>query len=135
MYRSTRDHSVLNVAAGADASRYLFEADGRLHVVSEMDEIVYEKVEPWMPSVAELAAFVGDYSSDEAEVTLTIASENGKLVLHRRPDTKIALSPTYRDGFQAPNLGSVRFLRDASGKVTSLSVGEARVWDLRFRKR
>jgi CubicO group peptidase (beta-lactamase class C family) len=135
MYRSTRDHSVLNLAAGADASHYLFEDGGRLRVVSEMDETVYEKVEPWTPSAADLAALTGDYVSDEAEVTLTIAIDDGKLVLRRRPDTKIALRPTYRDGFQAAGMGSVRFLRDPSGKVTELSVGEARVWDLRFRRR
>jgi len=135
MYRSTRDHSVLNVAAGADASHYLFEDGGRLRVLSEMDEIVYEKVEPWTPSAADLAALAGDYASDEAEVTLTIAMEDGKLVARRRPDTKIALGPTYRDGFQAPGMGSMRFLRNSSGKVTELSVGESRVWDLRFRKK
>jgi hypothetical protein len=43
--------------------------------------------------------------------------------------------PTYRDGFLTPGVGFVRFLRDASGKVTEMSVSQERVWDLRFRKR
>jgi len=123
-----------HVAEGGDAARYRFEEGGRLRVVSEADETVYQRVEQWAPSGTEIAAFAGEYVSDEAEVTLTVAPEDGKLVLRRRPGTKIPLSPAYRDGFQAAGLGSVRFLRDRSGKVTELSVGEARVWDLRFRK-
>src|SRR5207247_8495529 len=80
MYRSTRDHSVLNLAAGADAGRNLFEPGNRLRVVTEQDEIVYEKVDRWTPAPAELAAFAGSYTSDEAEVTLTVAVENDRLV-------------------------------------------------------
>jgi CubicO group peptidase (beta-lactamase class C family) len=135
MYRSTRDHVILNVAADADASHYVFEEGGRLRVVGEMDEVVLDKVEPWTPSASELAAFAGEYTSDEAEVTLTIAVENGGLVVRRRPDTRIALGPAYRDGFQSPDLGSIRFLRSVSGNVTELSVGQGRVWDLRFRRK
>ena len=93
----------------------------------------YEKVERANPTAAELEALEGQYTSDEAEVTLRVAVENGRLVIHRRPDTVIPLAPTYRDGFSS-SMGSVRFLRDSAGKVTELSVGESRVWDLRFRK-
>jgi hypothetical protein len=135
MYRSLRDHSVLHLAEGADAARFRFDDGGRLRVVSESDEIRYEKVDAWSPTAKDLAAFTGEYTSDEAEVTLTVAPENGKLMLRRRPDTTIPLIPTYRDGFMATGLGSVRFLRDGTGKVTELSVGEARVWDLRFRRK
>lgn len=134
MYRSLRDHSVMSLAAGADAARYRFEAGDRLRVISEQDEVVYEKVQPWTPSSADLAQFAGDYASDEAEVTITVSLENGRLIALRRPDTRLTLAPTYKDGFNAPGLGSVRFLRDASGKVTEMSIGESRVWDLRFRK-
>jgi len=83
---------------------------------------------------ADLPAFTGVYTNGEAEVTFTIALENDRLVAHRRPDTVLTLTPTYKDGFNAPGLGSVRFLRDATGKVTEMSIGESRVWDLRFRR-
>jgi CubicO group peptidase (beta-lactamase class C family) len=134
MYRSTRDHSVMNVAAGADASRYRFEAGDRLRVVTEGDEVVWEKVERWTPSAPDLQSFAGEYASDEAGVTLTIAVENGGLVVRRRPDTRILLAPTYKNGFNAPGLGSVRFLSDDAGRIAELSVGESRVWDLRFHR-
>ena len=45
----------------------------------------------------------------------------------------IALTPTYRDGFSS-TLGSVRFMRDSTGRVSELSLGEQRVWDMRFRR-
>ena len=46
-----------------------------------------------------------------------------------------ALADEDRDAFAAPGLGVVRFLRDASGRVTEASVSQERVWDLRFKKR
>ena len=129
MYRSLRDHSVVRVAAD---SRNEFSGD-RMRVRSEMDGGTwYERVEPWTPTPADLASLAGEYSSDEAEVTLRVALEHAQLVIHRRPDASIVLTPTYKDAFNS-SLGVVRFLRDSAGKVTGLSVSESRVWDLRFR--
>ena len=131
LYRSLRDHSVMTLAPGNPRAE--FAPNGELSIVSETDTVRYEKVERANPTAAELEALEGQYTSDEAEVTLRVAVENGRLVIHRRPDTVIPLAPTYRDGFSS-SMGSVRFLRDSAGKVTELSVGESRVWDLRFRK-
>ena len=75
----------------------------------------------------------GEYTSDEAEVTLRVSLEQDRLVIHRRPDSKIELTPTYRDGFSS-SLGSVRFIRDATGRAIEMSIGEQRVWDLRLRR-
>ena len=45
---------------------------------SEMDGGTwYEWVEPWTPAPADLASLAGEYSSDEAEVTLRVALEHG----------------------------------------------------------
>ncbi len=95
--------------------------------------IYYEKVEHWTPTATELEGMTGEYASDEAEVTFQVALEKDHLVIHRRPDSSIVLTPTYRDGFSS-SIGSVRFLRDSAGRVTELSVGEQRVWDMRFRR-
>jgi len=99
-----------------------------MRVLTEGDEgNWYERVEPWNPAAAELARFVGEYTSDEAEATFGVVLEDGRLVMHRRPDGVFPLTPTYRDGFSCA-LGSVRFLGE------EMSLGESRVWDLRFRK-
>ncbi len=91
----------------------------------------FERVAPATPDAAALAAYAGTYSSDEVEVTLTVAVENGDLVVRRRPDTKEALTPVYADAFES-EIGFVRFRRDASGAVTGLSLGDGRAWDVRF---
>ncbi|MCU1261734.1 MAG: hypothetical protein JWO80_4619, partial [Bryobacterales bacterium] len=39
----------------------------------------------------------------------------------------------YRDAFRC-SLSSVRFLRDSTGRIAEMSIGEPRVWDLRFRR-
>lgn len=93
----------------------------------------FDRVERARPSPANLEALVGTYTSDEAEVSLVVAIEAGRLVIRRRPNTTIPLTPTYADGF-AGSIGHVRFLRDATGKVTHLSIGRDRLWDLRFAK-
>ena len=79
------------------------------------------------------AAYVGTYASDEIETVLTVATDGDTLVIRRRPDTTIKLTPVYADAFRAgEGLGFVIFRRDRSGRVTSLSVVQDRVWDLRF---
>jgi hypothetical protein len=82
------------------------------------------------------AQLSGTYISDEAETTLKAVLENHALVLKRRPDTTIALTPVYPDAFAADHgLGTVVFRRDASGRVSGLSVLQDRVWDMRFQRK
>jgi hypothetical protein len=85
------------------------------------------------PMPANLTAYTGEFYSPDAETTLTVVVEEGRLFALRRP-TRIALTPaTGADTFSAGGgLGTVRFLRDDTGRVTQLSVQQARVYDLRF---
>jgi len=64
---------------------------------------------------------------------MTAVVEDGGLVLKRRPDTTIKLTPLYADAFSGGSLGIVIF-RHAAGRPTEFSVVEDRVWDLRFKK-
>jgi len=162
LYRSVRDHETIAIelkngtlqiahrgaltplsanqfSMGENGPVAEFESDAsgkvvRLRLASEVDEgNYYEKVDAAQPGARDLEAMTGEYSSDEAEVTLRVAVENGRLVIHRRPDTVIPLTATYRDGFSS-SLGSVRFIRDTEGRVIEMSIGEQRVWDLRLRR-
>jgi CubicO group peptidase (beta-lactamase class C family) len=127
LYRSVRDNRTVNVDSPTPNQRF---ADGKMMISNPTyGEDIWERVDQWVPS--DLTAFTGSYASDEAETVLTVTLESGKLTLHRRPNSSFPLKPTYTDAFDSP-LGSVRFLRDAAGKITALSVGEPRVWDLRF---
>jgi len=86
------------------------------------------------PSAAQLNALTGSYWSDEAETMLVAAVDQGSLVLQRRPDTVIKLTAIAPDKFRG-SIGTVTFMRNASGAVDSLSVNQDRVWDLRFAKK
>ena len=127
LYRSTRDNITIKVDSSKPGQRF---ANGKMTIPNPTyGEDIWKRVDPWTP--ADLTAFTGAYSSDEAETVLTIAVDSGKLTIHRRPDASFPLTPTYNDAFNS-SLGSIRFERGASGKVVALHVGESRVWDLAF---
>jgi CubicO group peptidase (beta-lactamase class C family) len=94
---------------------------------------IFDKVEHSKPTQAEMQAMIGDYVSDEAETTLKVVFTPKGLEIHQRPDTVYPLKPTYTDGFEC-ELGSIRFVRDTSGRVTGMSLSDSRMWDLRLKK-
>jgi hypothetical protein len=162
LYRSVRDHRTLSVeltndelrvggetvlkplsantfTASEGGRRVEFETDAsgrvlRLHFDTVTDEgNVYEKVDPAHPSLADLEAMMGEYASDEAETALRVTLDGNQLVMLQKPDHRIPLVPTYQDGFSS-SLRSRRFLRDGTGRVTELSIGSERLWDIRFHR-
>jgi CubicO group peptidase (beta-lactamase class C family) len=82
-------------------------------------------------SPAQLQAYAGEYHSPDVESTWTVVVEGDQLVLRRRPDLRSVLRPTGADEFAGPG-GTLRFHRDAAGRVTQLGISQARVFDLRF---
>jgi CubicO group peptidase (beta-lactamase class C family) len=87
------------------------------------------------PDPARLWELSGTYWSDDAEVTIVMRVENGRLVAFRKPNSEIALTATAPDKFRGATLGAITFRRDASGRVNGFSVAQERVWDLRFERR
>jgi hypothetical protein len=154
LYRNTETREPLSIVTGADgvraaegpalvaqsASRFQ-SADGRtwelngsdLRVVDQYGSVFsYARVEPARPGAAELQPFTGSYASDEANVALTLAVDGGTLVIRRSPGTTLPLTPAYADVFTSPELGTVVFKRDDSGRVQEFAVVQERVWALRF---
>ncbi len=152
MYRRVRDNTVgeLRVSNGklmferqtliplgasefaAGQNKFVF-ANSRFTQATPDGDVIYERVEPAHPSDADLAALAGKYESAETASSVAVAAKGGELTLAIGWNKPIRLRPTFRDGFVMENRGtSIVFHRDPSGKVTSLSAGEDRVWDLRF---
>ncbi|MGA8026034.1 MAG: hypothetical protein WB992_02740, partial [Bryobacteraceae bacterium] len=138
LYRGAHDHSTLKVEYTNGKftfdgypveAKVRFEDDKMFASNPVYGEEIFDRVEPWTP--ANLSAFAGVYSSDEAETVLTVVVEDGKLAIHRHPNSSLPLEPTYADAFKC-SLGGVRFLRDATGKIVALILSGPRVWDLRF---
>ncbi|MGE5361194.1 MAG: serine hydrolase domain-containing protein, partial [Bacteroidales bacterium] len=112
-----------------------FDATGLLSAMAENGtKQTYERVEPVRPTPSQLNAYEGTYWSDDAETLLTVVLEGDELKVTRRPDTRIAMKPLYRDAFVAPGLGLIRFRRNAQNRVAGLSIVLDRVWDMRFQR-
>jgi hypothetical protein len=98
-------------------------------------DIAYERVEPAHQSDSELAPLAWKYESGETGSMLTVAAKAGELTLTIGWNKPVRLRPTFRDAFMMETRGgaaSIVFHRDQAGKVTGLSAGDDRVWDLRF---
>ena len=78
-----------------------------------------------------LADYTGTYESPELGVRYEVRVSGSLLLLHFPPDPDQVLSPVYEDGFGAPG-GTVRFVRDAPGRVTEFQVFAGRVRRVRF---
>jgi len=117
----------------ANGSRVRFDGNGKASITDEFGTVdQLEKVTRATPSEADLAAYAGAYESPEAEVALRAVVERGRLVLKRRPATKLMLTPLYADAFSAPGLGTVIFHRDANRRPVEFVVSQERVWALTF---
>jgi hypothetical protein len=154
MYRKVRDNTVTEVRVkdgklmfgpqtlipvgaaefSSGQNKFLFN-DGRLRQETPDGDVAYERVETVHPSDSELTSLAGKYESGEAGSTITIAAQAGELTLTIGWNKPIHLRPTFRDAFLMEAGGgatSIVFHRDQAGKVTGLSAGDDRVWDLRF---
>lgn len=116
----------------ANGTAYEFDGTGTLRIRDRFNLTTYDKQPAAAPAAADLQAYAGSYVSDEVEVALRIVAEGSTLVALRRPDARLVLTPVYKDAFSSPALGHVVFRRDASGRVTALSIVEERMWDVRF---
>ena len=116
----------------AQRQTYEFDARDGVRTTDAFRRVdTYERAPAAKTAAEDLRDFAGSYVSDEAETTLTAVIDGSALVIRRRPDTTLKLTPVYADAFTAPQLGLVIFRR-TGGRVTGLSVVQDRVWDLRF---
>jgi hypothetical protein len=94
----------------------------------------YEPVAEFAPTAGQLDAYAGTYHSDDAETTLVVAVEDGRLVARRRPDARFELEPIHEDAFNAGSLGRIRFDRGADGRADAFGMRQGRVYDMRFQR-
>jgi len=81
----------------------------------------YRRAQPYAPTAADLAAFAGDYESDELKAVIQLVPGKGGLV-GRINDSRgdgLEFRPVDRDTFQRGML-TIRFRRDTTGKVMGL---------------
>jgi CubicO group peptidase (beta-lactamase class C family) len=114
---------------------YAFGSNGTLTVTDSFGSVQrYARIAAGEAAAKPLSDYAGTYESDEAEVSMAAAVVDGALVLRRRPDAVLRLTPVYADAFESP-MGFIRFHRDPTGRITAFGVTNDRVWDLRFTRR
>lgn len=89
-------------------------------------ERVFKRLDAPRPSAAALAAFSGQYSSDEADMTYTVRIVDGVLKLSWARQYDVALEAIGGDRFVGTR-GTVTFTRNASAEVDGLTISNRRL--------
>lgn len=92
---------------------------------------LFQRMQPFSPTKAQLAAFAGTYRSSELDTDMRITANDTSLVLGGRRPGSIVMRPIYADAFRG-DAGVLEFSRDATGRVTGLVINAGRVRALRF---
>ena len=95
------------------------------------DTAVFAETHAEPLTATRLAEYAGTYTSEELDVQLVVAVKGDSLLLRRRPADEMVMRPMYDDDFETP-IGSLRFSRDASGRITGFGVYNGRIRDVRF---
>ena len=97
--------------------------------------IVFQAVEPFAPTPADLAAYAGTFYSEELDMTFHLSVEKDRLVLRtRRQHEPVPLDPVFADAFRGPGVPMLRFTRTGE-EVTDFSTGNARARNLGFTRK
>jgi len=120
---------------GGNQLRFTFDKNGNPMSAETVDtdgEVRrYALEKEWTPTTEELASFKGDWFSEEAGATYTVAVDGGKAFVKQRPATNFTLQPLYKDHFDVAGY-VLWFTRDRNGKVTGMHVGASRMRDMPF---
>ena len=122
-------------SAGGNQLKFTSDSDGKPMSAENIDsnrEVTrFVPEREWTPTPADLASFKGDWFSEEAGATFTIAVDADKTFIKQRPTLSLLMQPLYKDHFAVQGY-VVWFTRDKTGKVNSLHVGTSRMRDMPF---
>lgn len=116
-----------------NGSRFAFAGAGAAREVRVTDEdgVASRFVLNEAPAAARLADFVGTYESPEVGARYVVRTVDGQLRVAFPPAADEVLTPLYRDGFSGRGR-TIRFVRDATGRVTELRIFAGRVRHVKF---
>jgi CubicO group peptidase (beta-lactamase class C family) len=110
-------------------------ASGYLLRIGTWDSVRFVREAPWQPDAKALAAYAGEWTSDETDGTWTITRRGDTLHVTGLQGDGGPLVPRYRDTFSSPGTGWLAtFTRDARGRVTGLLLGAGRTRTVTFRR-
>lgn len=122
-------------SAGDTQLKFTLDKDGKpvsAETVNSNDEVTRFLPEmEWTPTSQDLVSMKGDWYSEEAGATFTVAIDAEKLFIKQRPATSLLMQPLYKDHFAVQGY-VVWFTRDKNGKINLLHVGASRMRDMPF---
>jgi CubicO group peptidase (beta-lactamase class C family) len=122
-------------AIGSNQLKFTFDGNGKPVSAETVDgDGEVRRFTPeagWTPTPEEFASLTGDWFSEEAGATYTVAIDNGKAFIKQRPATSLPMLPLYKDHFDVQGY-VVWFTRDNNGKVSGMHVGASRMRDMPF---
>lgn len=128
-----------NRFAGTDAAsiEFMTHKTGVSMQIARVNETptVYERVAPYEPGSADLAAFAGRYFSEELDASYGLAPRDGQLFVTFPNGREYALLPTYRDSFTTTGGTQFEFHRDGARNVDSFSIQANRIRGVCFTRR
>ena len=110
---------------------------GGMKATLEMDGVAFfagSRIEEPHLSGASLTEFVGLYRSGELDATYNLSIDKGSLMLRTNWNPPLKLSPIVQDEFDSGDFGTLVFHRDASHRVSGLSVFSVRVRNVGFER-
>ncbi|THD81319.1 MAG: serine hydrolase [Phenylobacterium sp.] len=112
---------------------YRLRPDGTIeeHIALSGLTVLHRPAQRVTPSAAELASLAGAYHSDELDVTYRLAVRGAAVVLSSLRSDPIPFFAADADHFENPQ-ARLTVLRDASGKVTGLTIATGRIKGLVF---
>jgi CubicO group peptidase (beta-lactamase class C family) len=128
------DQDRFRAPAGGPTLAFVNESNGppRMDVVSPTNERTpYSRMPAPRTDAGTIAAYVGDYYSDELDVTWSIVVDKGTVIIRRRAVPDWPVQPAFLDAFVTPR-GVLRFGRDDRGRVTGFVIGGGRVTGFKF---
>jgi CubicO group peptidase (beta-lactamase class C family) len=121
--------------AGGNELKFTLDKDGQLvsaEVIDSNREVRrFLPEKEWTPTAADMISFKGDWFSEEAGATFTVAVDADKLFITQRPATSLQMQPLYKDHFNVEGY-VVWFTRDKNGNVDRMHVGASRMRDMPF---
>lgn len=84
-------------------------------------------------NVDQLAGYIGNYYSDELQVTYKLVLEDGKLYIRHRSASQDYLKPRLSNVFRVSNV-TLHFNRNDENKISDFTVNTRRVGNIHFVK-
>ncbi len=104
--------------------------------VENQQPVTLEAIEIVSPTSSQLAEYIGDYYSDELQVTYKLTVEEGKLLIKNKSMPILSLAPLGKDKFDVGVGGaSLSFIRDSQNRVVGFQLDAGRVTDIHFVKK